>query len=412
MRLIKRRCHDEQGSAIIIAITVIAIATILSVVVVSRTTHGLSSSRQNQDFAGALAQADAGVSDALFRIDQLDPSVAPADFCVGGTSCTVPQLPGAPDVAYEVEALDANTVRVRSKGLENGVPHAVEAQFARQLEFPFAIFGKTAVAFNGSANGAACTTATVATCSGVYQVDGANPPNVLPIGADVGTNGTVTCNGSGSPASHHATFPGGSSSGCPNAVVLSGSYNPLDPVSSCPAPVNTPPTPCLPSGHTVLDPSVCADMPATINPGVYLCRSHLTFTRNTTVAPGSANDGKVEIFVMPTTGTANVTFADVRVNHLGEPAKLRINLAGAGKLDGGNGNHAKSITGILYAPSATSTNNGCKIDIRGALVINDYTCNGGPNSGVQYDQRMTTLMQSNWTLENFREIPSSQVTVP
>lgn len=406
MRLTRVRVQDERGSAMIIAITVIAMCVLLSVAVVSRTSNGLTSSRQNQDYAGALANADAGVSDALFRVDQMGTGM-PSAFCVGA-GCTVAAVPGAGGVEYRVDVLDSNTVRVRSRGLDNGVPHAVEAEFFRQREFPFAIFTKTAMSFNGAADGPSCTQAAMP-CTGVYYVDASNPPNVLPSqDADVGTNGTVSCNGSGSPASNHATYPGGTNSGCPNAVVLSGTYNPLDPISSCPAPVNTPPTPCLPSSHTVLTAAACANQGGVIAPGVYLCQSNLTFTSNLTISPA----GKVEYFVMPTSGTADVKLDGVSVNLIGNPTNLRINLAGAGNIDGGNDSNAGDLTGILYAPSATSTNNGCKIDIRGSLVVNDYTCNGSPHLQVQYDVQVSALLQSNWTLRNFQEIPSGQVVIP
>ena len=416
MRLMQRRTHDEHGSAVIIAIMLITITVMLSVAVVARTSSGLSSARDNQDYAGALTQADAGVSDALFRIDQLGATASPTDFCLGSSSCVVTDVAGAPGVKYRVDVLNANTVRIQSKGIDNGVPHAVQVEFVRQQEFPFGIFGKSAVSFKGNVDGPSCTQAmmTPTPCSGVYRVSG-EPPQVLAAGADVGTNGSVTCTGTGSPASHHATFPGGTNQGCPNFVLLSGSYSPLDPIGSCPAPANTPPTPCVPSSPvpTTLTSSQCANMSGVINPGVYLCASHLTFRGTVTVAAGSGNGGKVEIFVLPTAGTtANVTLDGASLNKLGDPTKFRINLAGAGLIEGGNGSHAGDLTGILYAPSATATNNGCKIDIRGALVVNDYTCNGATHLQVQYDLRVSALQQANWTLRNFKEIPSGTVLIP
>ena len=406
MRLMQRRT-DEQGSAVIIAIMLITITVVLSVAVVSRTSSGLSSSRHNQDYAGALTQADAGVSDALFRIDQIGTGATPTAFCVGWSTCSVAAVPGAPDVQYRVDVLDDNTVTIRSKGIDHGTPHAVEVKFARELEFPFGIFAKSAIQFHGTADGAGCTPTTpIVSCTGMYRVSSSNPPTVLAAGADVGTNGAIACNGSGSPAAHHATYPGGTTSGCPNTLPMSGSYNPLDPVSPCPAAAHVPPTPCIPAGN--LAPFDCSDVPAVIPAGIYRCTTSLHFKRDTTIAGG----GKVEIFVMPTGNALDVLFQDVTVNEGGNPLNLRINLAGAGKLDVGTGNNAGSITGILYLPSATATANGCKVDVRGALVINDYTCNGGPNSNLQYDERVTTLRQVNWQLRNFKEIPWRTVVIP
>src|SRR5258708_5685974 len=71
--------RDEAGNIIVI-VAVIMVLTFLSVAVLARTMSGLSSTRKGQDFSGALATADAGVSDALFRFDQLGSAPA-ATFC-------------------------------------------------------------------------------------------------------------------------------------------------------------------------------------------------------------------------------------------------------------------------------------------------------------------------------------------
>lgn len=421
MRLIPvvhRGRDDERGSAMIIVITVIAMATLLSVAVVSRTSNGLDSARQNQDYAGALANADAGVSDALFRVDQFGTG-SPSSFCVGA-GCTVAAVPGAPGVEYrvDVDPLDGNTVTVKSRGLANGVPHAVRAELVRQRELPFAIFANSAAAFRGNVDGPSCTQAAMP-CQGVYYVDDQEPPNVLTTrDAAVGTTGTLRCTGTGSPADEFATYPGGTNNGCPNHTVLSGEYDPQDPITGpCPPPVASPPTPCRDAAtYTTLTAEQCANQSGAIPPGRYFCATDLVFkmsgTIPVTLGPGTSNGGKVEYFVIPATGTADVVLDSAFVNVGGDPTKLRINLAGAGELEGGNGGHAGTITGIVYAPSATSTNNGCKINVRGALVINDYTCNGAPHLQVQYDARIATLQQSNWTLRNFEEIPSGDVDIP
>lgn len=416
MRLIPRKAAPEQhragesGSAMIIAITVITMCTILSVAVVARTSNGLSSATQNQSYAGALANADAGVSDALFRIDQQGSGV-PSGFCVG-SGCTVAAVPGAPGVEYRVDVIDNSTVRVRSRGVEDDVPRAVEVELVRSLEFPFAIFAKSSAAFRGNVDASGCTQAAMP-CAGVYYVDASEPPNHVPAqSAAVGTTGTVRCTGNGSAADEFVTFPGGTNNGCPNHTQITGEYDPQDPVAGpCPPPDATPPTPCLGAAgtYTALSASQCANQSGTLVSGRYLCTSDLVFTGDTSLPVG----GSVEFFVLPPSGgTADVKIDRVSVNLMGDPIKLRINLAGAGKLDGGSGSNAGKINAIVYAPSATSTNNGCKIDIRGALVVNEYNCNGATHLQVQYDTRISTLQQANWEIRNFREIPSREVVIP
>src|SRR5215468_9826948 len=100
MQLTRRTKRDEAGNVIVI-IGVIMVLTFLSIAVVARTLGGLKSTKQGQDFSGALAQADAGVADALFRLDQIPVSTPLSSFCVGNSvACTIKAVPGAPTVQY------------------------------------------------------------------------------------------------------------------------------------------------------------------------------------------------------------------------------------------------------------------------------------------------------------------------
>ena len=174
----------------IVVMAVIMILMALSVAVVARTIAGLHSTRQGQDFSAALGTADAGVSDALFRVDQLG-NAAATSFCVGNDpACTVASVPGAPGVQYTARRVDDNTYTVLSKGLVNGQQHAVQATVSRSYLYPFAIFAKTSISFNGN--------------SGNYQPgDGTGPvetvdPSGNPVmspAPDVASNGQITCHG-------------------------------------------------------------------------------------------------------------------------------------------------------------------------------------------------------------------------
>src|SRR5688572_2225056 len=101
MRIMQHRIGSharDEGGNMIVVMAVIMVLMFLSLAVVARTVSGLRSTRQAQDFSSALAAADAGVADALFRIDQqgLNPA---ATFCVGSnTACTLSAVPSAPGV--------------------------------------------------------------------------------------------------------------------------------------------------------------------------------------------------------------------------------------------------------------------------------------------------------------------------
>src|SRR5258706_11863137 len=116
MQLRVSRPRDERGNMIVV-MAVILVLMGLSIAVVARTVAGLHSTRQGQDFSSALPNADAGLSDALFRIDQLGINPA-ASFCVGNNAaCSLTSGPNAPGVQYTARRVDDNTYTVYSKGI-------------------------------------------------------------------------------------------------------------------------------------------------------------------------------------------------------------------------------------------------------------------------------------------------------
>ncbi|HTD50215.1 MAG TPA: hypothetical protein VK771_06430 [Acidimicrobiia bacterium] len=391
---------------------VIMVLLFLSLAVVSRTLAGLRSTRQGQDFSAALGNADAGLADALFRLDQLGNAPA-ATFCVGNNvACTLTSVPGAPGVQYTARRVDDNTYTIFAKGVVNGQPHAIQATVSRSYMYPFAIFAKTSITFNGNTGNY-----DPATGIGPVETVDANGNPVLTPAPDVASNGQITCHGSGSPAHHQDYFNGGGTS-CSNGYLLPGSYNPQNPsMGPCPAAANVPTTPCLPISRSAC-PAVNGVLPASLAPGVYYCSQtdltthSLAFPPLFTIAAGGANSGVVELYIIPT-DNSNITLsiADALVNSGGDPTKLRVYLAG-GTIDPGNGSHSGDFTGILWAPNAQETNPSCKANWRGALVVNTFTCNGGPHLSVHYDSRIQSIVQSNWTTTNYTEIPSSHVSLP
>jgi hypothetical protein len=427
MQLTSPTQRDEAGNIIVI-IGVIMVLTFLTVAVTARTMAGLTSTKKGQDFSGALAQADAGLSDALFRFDQL--GVAPAaSFCVGVSTppappCTLTSVPGAPGVQYTARRVDDNTYTVLSKGIINGQPHAIQATVQRAYLYPFAIFAKTGISFNGSSGNYV-----PGTCSGpVETVDASGNPVCFPA-ADVASNGSITCQGSQSPAHQQDYFKGGGTS-CNNGYLTPGSYNPLNPALNCPAPPNLPTTPCLPASYLPCPASPATGfLPPVMLGGVYYCNQSdlpggtFQFPPGFQVAPGGPNNGVVEIYIIPTDSTnITVSIADtgcpgmvepcsIGINNGGDPTKLRVYLAG-GTVDPGGGTHSGDFTGILYAPTAAEANPSCAANWQGGLIVSQFTCNGGPHLYVHYDTRMLSLTEIHWTVTNYTEIPSGQVALP
>jgi len=146
-------------------------------------------------------------------------------------------------------------------------------------------------------------------------------PPVLTPTPDVASNGQITCHGATSPAHHQDYFNGGGTS-CNNGYLLPGSYNPQSPSLTCPGmPLNNIPTvPCLPATHSAC-PAVNGVLPASLVPGVYYCSQTdltggtLSFPSTTTIGAGSANNGVVEIYIIPTENSnLTVSIADATIN--------------------------------------------------------------------------------------------------
>lgn len=401
------RGRGEQGS-MIIALTVMLVVAGLAVAVLSRTTSSLTSSKRSQDFNSALGAADAGVSDALFRLDQLAGST-PSSFCVGASTCTVTSLPTDIDVQYTVTPSTtdpAAEVTIRSKGRANDVPHGVEVIARSSYRFPFAIFGKTSLTFNGNGDN-----------NTIRTVDANGNSTSRP--ASAGSNGSLDCNGGGSsPADTHAAQ---GSNNCNPQLEFSEEYNPLDPVLDCSTAntTNAPPQPCpeTPPTNCASIPGIVVDesqvtLPTSMVGGRYQCDRTVKFPESSF----TVTSGVVELFIVSTSGTPNLDFTKSIVNGgaaaTSDPTKLFVYMAGSGSVLTGNGGNAGEFTGVLYAPSATLTENGCKAKWRGAIVVNEATCNGGPNQSIQYDERIANITDGRWKVKHFRQIPSSQVVLP
>jgi hypothetical protein len=383
--------RDDRGN-IIVALMVILVVTTLTLAVMTRTVDALNNVRVNQDLNAASAQADAGLSDALFRIDQYGSSDS-TSFCVGSDSkCTVQSVPDAPDVSYSaVVHGNINTYLVTSEGTVNGRTQVIQATVQRTPAYPFAIFGNGDVTFNGNGSGTIQAT----------TPSGAVDPNSQ---ADVGSNATITCNSGAAEGNGQVSYQQ-SWKGCPNQIAGTGTYQPQNPVTAanCPSPnTSSPPVPCLPaSGYSTCPPN--GTFTGAMIGGTYFCTGNVTFSGTVSFSSPTS------VFVIPPSGsTATVEMSGSTVNPGGDPRNFSLYVAGSGTVDTGNGSNAATINGLLYAPSANMTTNGCQMTLTGALVIGSYTCNGGPNLTINYDDRIQDVLQQNWTVKDYTELGPSQ----
>jgi hypothetical protein len=355
---------DERGS-IAIAMTVMMILSILSVAVLARSLVSLSQVRRGQDFVAALAAADGGLSDALFRIDQ-----AGEDAVIAGSGDVGD---GAFEYVATRESNDRFTVQV--KGEVNGSGHAVEATVSRKQKFPYALFSNQGLTLNGN-NGA-----------NIYSFENVGGPATGK--ARLGSNRAIVVN-SGQGAGDFQDFyaPNGSCIGCPNGVSQEGPYV-LDPVE-------------IPSGST----QSCA--PLGVFTGVIdgadgtpiVCDMDVTFAGTVTVLNPPA--------LVYVTANHALRMADSVVNDGGRGNDLQIYKDGSGDISLGNGSHATQATAVLYAPESQLTVNGGETWY-GSITVNSVKVNGAPNFTLGYDQNLESELTQDWMVSHWHEVPSSSV---
>lgn len=357
--------RDERGS-IVIAMTVMMVLSILSVALLARSLVSLNQVRRGQDFVAALAAADGGMSDALFRIDQ----ATDTDVLIAGTGDVGE---GSFEYTATRESSDRFTVQVR--GDINGSAHAVEATVSRKQKFPYALFSNQGLTLNGN-NGL-----------NIYSFETRGGPATG--GARLGSNRAIVVH-SGQGAGDYQDFyaPNGSCIGCPNAVAQEGPYV-LDPVE---IPTGTTQT-CAPFGlfNTVINGR--SGVPI-------VCDMDVTFVGTVTVINPPA--------LVYVTANHALQMADSVVNDGGRGNDLQIYKDGSGDVSLGNGAHATQATAVLYAPESQLTINGGE-EWYGSITVNSVKVNGAPNFTLGYDQNLQSELAQDWTVSHWHEVPSSSV---
>jgi hypothetical protein len=404
---------------LVVAVSIILVVTTLGAAMALRATGGALASSSRQSSASAVSLADAGLADALYRIDQgpVGTGSGPS-FCVkaGDSNCVASSVPAAPGVSYLATQVSPTQWTVQALAVVNGNSAAVEEQVTRSSQYPFVLFGNSSLNFNGNSTQAFSTYSDSEPAS-----TSTGNPNPNPNGnVAIGSNGTITCNGglgSNVGVFYYGTGGIGStgSSSCgayqsePNKYYLA---TPAPPANSflCPG---------TGVGGGQLGSGI-SGAPSVLAGGTYLCTAPVTLSGQLTVL------GQVQLYVIldPNTygnGTAALTItrgsyindqSDYCANggsvgcqgqqDLPNSQNLQIfsNSTGTFGNDNGQGYY---FGGIIYAPFASLTGDGCKSVYYGSLVINTLTCNGGPHLSVNYDANLATDYGP-WTAGAYTEI--------
>ncbi len=427
-----------------VIVVLLIVIVLLSVALVGRVQGDFRNANYETRIQQARAQAQSGVADAMFQIDQRNG--APSNFCnepapappASNPCAPLNSIPNAPNAAYTVTYnAGNNSYTVYSLGTSHGVSYGLKAVVSANPVIDSALTGSTMV-FDGS----------------MFKSVVVTGPNGLPVaGATanvaVASQGNLTCHGN----------PGGSiqfieyaqsTTNCTPVLVSSATYQPQQPSPQCPAPPNpwvAPPTPCLAgtaqscramsttgavsgdnqNGWTITG-------PATLEPGIYACYGGLTTTGTINVDYSQshpANNGRVEIYVFgpqnnpkssvnialggtinacevgsPTPGNSSTNCVSGSQQIVGDPTDLQLYAYGSGSIDVSALN---SINAVLWAPDMSIDTHGAAVNVTwtGAIVIGNVLAHGSPATfNLQYDERLATEFQvQSWAISSYLETP-------
>lgn len=403
-----RRGADETGAALVMAVIVMVVLTTLSAAVLARTLSVLNFMRQGQDFDAALAHGDAGLSDALFKIDQR----APASWQRESTDAA-----GKRKFKYWAQKNSDTEYIVSAVGYAGASKHGLQARITRTAKFPYALFSQGPLHLDG-ATGAGPLKVALGVFAGSGEVR-------------VGSNSTVNCNG---------VIPAGVvvdwyyvQSACPveqtNKLAIPRAMTIDEPVQPSGAPnvnwencpnngvfgattTTTTVTHALTGLVTTLSVPTSASNPITIkgNEGPFVCRRNVTLLGYVTPDPAQQ---PVQIYILPRTDTAtnvkthyDLDMSTATVNPL-QPARMfQIYKAGNGPI-AHNPSGDLTFRGVLFAPDTRMTINGGNLTWAGSVTTGQLTVNGAPNLKILYDLDLETYLGPDWRVSRYREISSS-----
>ncbi len=407
---------SERGS-IIIALTIIMVLVLVGSAVAVRVIGAQLVVVSRQNTSAAVEAANAGIADALFRLDQGTVGTGTGSyFCVkaNDTNCAAGSLPGNPGVSYLANEVNSSDWTIQATATVNGQKAAVQETVTRTVVYPYALFGNTALNFNGNASAA------FSTYDDTKKASSSNPDSTGQV--SIGSNGTITCNG-GLGSNVTSIYYGGIgslSSSCGTPQSVSTSY---------PLPAPTAPASSLGCPNSGNLGSGISGGPTTLTPGTYLCTQPVTINGLLNVSgsvslyiildPATYNSGTNALTI--TRGSYVNDMSDYCAANSGASgcapppdlptaANLQI-LSNSNGYVGNDNGQGYDFGGILYAPQAQLTEDGCKSQYYGSLVINTLTCNGGPHLSVSYDGELSSVVGA-WAPSGYLQINPSSVSIP
>jgi Tfp pilus assembly protein PilX len=398
-----RATYDEQGSLVVALVIIMVIAALIAVFAATVIDNQMITvNRQNT--SSALAAADAGLSDALFRVDQFGNGNG-TQFCVAPSShpcsvaTTVPGIAGSTSVEYVATPVSATQWTIQSVGTTSNASTAVQETLTRSPQYSFALFANTELDINGSQ-----------ATFGTYTPGGTvNPDGSMAIGS----NNSLDCNGGiGNSNVTTVIFTQGNISGCASPTTIAQRYNPPSFPTTEPTGAQT-----LPNGGVIGSTNGYPDLGSPGATTVYWATSPVSIAGNLTM------QGPVQLYIMLDPSVYNSNTVDLSISAgsyvnfppagtpLPDPTTFEVFSNATGQF-GGNTGLGYTLSGIIDAPGAQLTANGCKSVYYGALIINTMYCNGSSSGFTVYYDSGLSQQYGAWVTSGYTQINPASVNIP
>jgi hypothetical protein len=378
-----RTGRGDRGN-IAIAMSVLLVLSGLAMAGLARTLSVMKAARSTQAFAANLSWADSAVSDVLWRLDQVDQGAAGTHVLTRTT--TEYTYTATPNQSY----FPPDSYTILAKGKVGTDPHGVKATVYRRRQFGYGLYTVSDLNLAGGSP---------ATIHGHTESDGTYTPAII------GSSGTITL-----PASR--TSPGGGdgqdyffpSGACINCYTTSTYRTPdAQHLAATDAPITDPVT--MPSGTT----QTC-NFSGAITDGTYRCAGDLSFTGTTSVSQTGTG---VTIYV-PAGKSLYLNQNKINYNSTcttaGNSSLLKIFMVGgSGSIIDIGSSGTACLSAIVYAPASNFTPQGQGMTFTGSMFLYSATGNGDPTGFNFYYDRNAASVTRDWKLQNYQEIPSSQV---
>lgn len=375
--------RDESGAALVMSVIVMLILMTLSMAVLGRTLSVLNFVRSGQDYDAALAAADAGIADALFKIDQS----APPNW-----SSTGQPNPNSSFTYWATKRSDSEYV-ISSVGTVGKSKHGAQVRVTRSAQFPYALFSNGPLHLDGAASaGNVKVTFSVVAGSGDVRV---------------GSNSTVVCNG---------TLPDNvlidwyqTQSECPTTKVTK-LEKARDLTIKLP-PGTTSTTDNCPGTNGVVGSPLALTATTVIPGGDYVCRRDVVMYG--IVAPPPTGP-PVKIYIAPTINADgsktnhSLDISKAIVNPDYSATRFQIFKFGDKPIVHNTLNDLYTFRGVMFAPETSMTINGGKLSWAGSINLGQLKVNGTPNLQIGYDFDLATYLGPDWKVSRYREIPSTE----